>query len=115
MFVKKLKKIFVLFLSKEIMKLPHWTKVVSAGNILSHAGHKILGMNTVKVSLKVPYARTTARQEDNNFCVVNINIGPGECEWFGIPEDYWGAVYDLCDKNGVNYLNGRWWPSMKVI
>ena len=97
------------------MKLPPWTKVVSAGNILSHAGHQLLGMNTVKMSMKVPNARTTARQEHNNFCVVNINIGPGDCEWFGIPEDYWGAMYELCDKNGVNYLTGSWWPSMKDL
>ena len=97
------------------MKLPHWTKVVSAGNILSHAGHQLLGMNTVKMSMKVPCARTTARQEHNNFCVVNINIGPGDCEWFGVPEDYWGAMYELCDRNGVNYLDGRWWPSMNDL
>ena len=70
-------------------------------------------MNTVKMSMKVPGARNPAKQENNNFCAVNVNIGPGDCEWFGVPEDYWGALHDLCEKNGVNFLRGSWWPSMK--
>ncbi len=65
------------------------------------------------MSMKVPGARNPARQENNNFCAVNINIGPGDCEWFGVPEDYWGALYELCEKNGVNFLRGSWWPNMK--
>ena len=100
---------------QELMKLPHWTRVVSAGNMLSHLGYQLIGMNTVKMSMKVPGARTTAHQESNNFCCVNINIGPGDCEWFGVPENYWGAVCDLCEKNGVNYLRGNWWPNMKDL
>ena len=100
---------------QELMKLPHWTRVVSAGNMLSHMGYHILGMNTVKMSMKVPGSRTTAHQENNNFCSININIGPGDCEWFGVPEDYWGARYELCEKNGVNYSRGNWWPNMKDL
>lgn len=37
-------------------------------------------------------------QENNNFCSVNINIGPGDCEWFVIPENYWGVINDFCEK-----------------
>merc|ERR1719376_863391 len=72
-------------------------------------------MNTIKMSMKVPCARSLARQESNNFCAININIGPGDCEWFGVPEDYWGSLQELCDKNGVNYLHGSWWPNMKDL
>ena len=100
---------------QELMKLPHWTRVVSAGNMLSHMGYQLIGMNTIKMSMKVPCARSLARQESNNFCAININIGPGDCEWFGVPEDYWGALHELCDKNGVNYLHGDWWPNMKDL
>jgi len=100
---------------QEMVKLPHWTRVVSAGNMLSHIGYPLLGMNTVRMSMKVPSARTPAHQENNNFCAININIGPGDCEWFGVPEDYWGALYELCEKNGVNYLDGSWWPNMKDL
>merc|ERR1712130_302096 len=100
---------------QELMKLPHWTRVVSAGNMLSHLGYQLVGMNTIRMSMKVPCARTLAHQENNNFCAININIGPGDCEWFGVPEDYWGSLHDLCEKNTVNYLQGMWWPNMKDL
>lgn len=41
-------------------------------------------------------------QENNNFCSVNINIGPGDCEWFAVPEPYWGVINDFCEK----YVSG---------
>ncbi len=37
-------------------------------------------------------------QENNNFCSVNMNIGPGDCEWFAVPESYWGVINDFCEK-----------------
>lgn len=42
----------------ELSKLPSFTKVVSAGNLLSHIGHTILGMNSVQLYMKVPGSRT---------------------------------------------------------
>ena len=97
----------------ELTKLPSWARVVSAGNMLSHLGYQIHGMNTVKLTMKVPNARAPALQD--SFCVVNINIGPGDCEWFGVPFEYWGALKTLCDKNGVNYLHSQWWPTMQDL
>lgn len=38
---------------QELMKLPSWLRVVSAGNMLSHIGHQILGMNTIQLYMKV--------------------------------------------------------------
>ena len=32
---------------------------------------------------------------------VNMNIGPGDSEWFGVPDQYWGPLQELCEKNGV--------------
>ena len=107
--------ITLIYLLQELMKLPHWTRVVSAGNMLSHLGYQLVGMNTIRMSMKVPCARTMAHQEKNNFCAINLNIGPGDCEWFGVPEDYWGSLHDLCEKNTVNYLQGQWWPNMKDL
>lgn len=95
---------------QELMKLPAFARVVSAGNMLSHVGHVILGMNTVQLYMKVPGSRTPGHQENNNFCSININIGPGDCEWFAVPDAYWGAVCQLCEKNQINYLHGSWWP-----
>ncbi|XP_017776460.1 PREDICTED: histone demethylase UTY isoform X4 [Nicrophorus vespilloides] len=95
---------------QELMKLPAFARVVSAGNMLSHVGHVILGMNTVQLYMKVPGSRTPGHQENNNFCSININIGPGDCEWFAVPDAYWGAICALCEKNQINYLHGSWWP-----
>ena len=72
-----------------------------------------LGMNTVKLNMEVPNSRSPAEQE--SFCILNINIGPGNCEWFGVPFEYWGALKALCDKNGVNYLHSQWWPIMQDL
>ena len=97
----------------ELTKLPSWARVVSAGNMMSHLGYPIQGMNTVKLSMKVPNARSQALQD--SFCVININIGPGDCEWFGVGFEYWGALKASCDKNGVNYLHSQWWPNMQDL
>ena len=64
--------------------------------------------------MKVPGARTPGHQENNNMCSVNLNIGPGDCEWFAVDEPYWGIVHDVCEKHGVNYLIGSWWPILEV-
>ncbi|QQP38964.1 Uncharacterized protein FKW44_019694, partial [Caligus rogercresseyi] len=96
----------------ELMKLPSWLRVVSAGNMLSHLGYSIQGLNTVKLLMNVPQARLPARQEEVHFCSINLNIGPGDCEWFGVPEDYWGSLHALCEKHNVDYLSGNWWPHM---
>ncbi|KAG5261297.1 hypothetical protein AALO_G00302330 [Alosa alosa] len=95
---------------QELQKLPAFMRVASNGNMLSHVGHTILGMNTVQLYMKVPGSRTPGHQENNNFCSVNINIGPGDCEWFAVHENYWEAINDFCEKHGVDYLTGSWWP-----
>ncbi|XP_053979544.1 histone demethylase UTY isoform X1 [Hylaeus volcanicus] len=100
---------------QELMKLPAFARVVSAGNMLSHVGHVILGMNTVQLYMKVPGSRTPGHQENNNFCSININIGPGDCEWFAVPDAYWGVICTLCERNNINYLHGSWWPSLEDL
>lgn len=37
-------------------------------------------------------------QENNNFCSVNINIGPGDCEWFAVHDNYWEVISDFCER-----------------
>lgn len=96
----------------ELDKLPPFARVVSASNMLTHVGHSILGMNTVQLYMKVPGCRTPGHQENNNFCSVNINIGPGDCEWFGVPEEYWGPMAKLCAENSTNFVHGSWWPNL---
>lgn len=43
---------------QELQKLPAFMRVSSSGNMLSHVGHTILGMNTVQLYMKVPGSRT---------------------------------------------------------
>ncbi|KAG7311011.1 hypothetical protein JYU34_003864 [Plutella xylostella] len=99
----------------ELQKLPAFARVASAANMLSHVGHVILGMNTVQLYMKVPGSRTPGHQENNNFCSININIGPGDCEWFGVPDAYWGGVNELCARHGLSYLHGSWWPDPEEL
>ena len=35
---------------------------------------------------------------------MNINIGPGDSEWFGVPDEYWGAVQEQCEINKVRNI-----------
>ncbi|KAJ0061801.1 hypothetical protein NL108_012451 [Boleophthalmus pectinirostris] len=100
---------------QELLKLPAFMRVESSNNMLSHVGHTILGMNTVQLYMKVPGSRTPGHQENNNFCSVNINIGPGDCEWFAVHENYWESINKFCEKHGVDYLTGSWWPVLEDL
>ena len=82
----------------ELQKLPEWLRPRSSKNMLSALSFPVQGMNTVQVYMKVPGSRTPAHQENNNFCSVNINAGPGETEWFATPFSMWGFLDDCCKK-----------------
>ncbi|KAK1798091.1 hypothetical protein P4O66_000586 [Electrophorus voltai] len=75
-----------------------------------------VGRTQHAVSLHLELRHTTAgHQENNNFCSVNINIGPGDCEWFAVPEPYWGVMSEFCEKNNINFLMGSWWPNLEDL
>lgn len=50
----------------ELMKLPAYLRVVSAGNMLSHVGHVILGMNTVQLYMKVTKYNSVVQQSPSS-------------------------------------------------
>ena len=64
-------------------------RIVSKRNMLSYIGYDVLGCNTPQIYLKVPGCRTGGHQENSNVCSININIGPGDCEWYGVNKNYW--------------------------
>ncbi|RNA03511.1 lysine-specific demethylase, partial [Brachionus plicatilis] len=99
----------------EMAKLPPFMRFVSSANMLSHVGYKVYGVNTMQMYLKVPGCRTPGHQENNNFCSLNLNIGPGDCEWFGVHEKHWKTMESLCDKNKVDYLTESWWPDLEQV
>ncbi|XP_031554855.1 lysine-specific demethylase 6A-like isoform X2 [Actinia tenebrosa] len=100
---------------QELNKLPQFIRVVAPNNLLSHFGHTILGMNSVQLYMKIPGSRTPGHQENNCLCAVNMNIGPGDCEWFATPSEYWGVIHNLCEKHGINFLTGSWWPVLEEL
>ncbi|KAG8189478.1 hypothetical protein JTE90_018130 [Oedothorax gibbosus] len=100
---------------QELAKLPPFLRVVSAGNMLSHLGHTVLGVNSIQLYMKVPGSRTPAHQENNNFSSVNLNVGPNDCIWFGIAEEYWGVLHQMCERNNLNFLHGSWWPILQEL
>lgn len=101
---------------KELEKLPEFLQVNCPGqNMLNHIGHDVFGVNTVQLYMKVPGSRTPGHQENNNFCSVNVNIGPGSCEWFCVPANYWGVLLRMCQDRRIDYLNGSWWPDLQDL
>ena len=63
-------------------------------------------------SARMSHARPPREQL---ICSLNINIGPGDCEWFGVDGRYWSRIESLCTRNNVNYLTGAWWPNLSEL
>lgn len=82
----------------------HQVRVQSFKSILKNQIHFnlvkkfLLDMIKFKIWNECDLFILVGHQENNNFCSVNINIGPGDCEWFAVPESYWGVIHNLCEK-----------------
>ncbi|GMR32274.1 hypothetical protein PMAYCL1PPCAC_02469, partial [Pristionchus mayeri] len=59
--------------------------------------------------------RTMAHCEDGCLPSINLCIGEGSSEWFGIPHDYIYAFEELCKEKGVDYLKENVWPDAGEI
>ncbi|KAI6218463.1 JmjC domain protein [Aphelenchoides besseyi] len=93
----------------ELQKLPPFLKVHDKSNFLSYLS-LIKGMNSAQFYMKIKNCRTPAHLENNTFCSVNLNIGQGDCEWFGIPYEYYPIVDEMCKQKKLNFLSSAWWP-----
>jgi len=82
----------------EIAKLPACVGVNTPGDMLRTYGHIIPGMNQPQLYMKVHGCKTTGHQENCNFCSININVGPGDCEWFVVDAAHWNTVSLLCTR-----------------
>lgn len=82
------------------------------GDLLRRLGYTVLGMNTVQMYLKVTGSRTPGHQENNNFCSVNLSLGPGNCEWFCVDPKYWPQMAKMCQARGLDFLTESWWPDL---
>ncbi|WKY14132.1 hypothetical protein Q1695_000018 [Nippostrongylus brasiliensis] len=100
---------------QELAKMPPFCRIIAGCNMLSHLGHTVLGMNTTQLYMKVPGSRTPAHQENNCFASININVGPGDCEWFGCPYEYWGVIDRMCRERDLDFLKGSFWPNFEDL
>uniref|UniRef100_A0A0N5AKW0 JmjC domain-containing protein n=1 Tax=Syphacia muris TaxID=451379 RepID=A0A0N5AKW0_9BILA len=99
----------------ELSKLPPFCRPAAGCNMLTHLGHSVVGMSNVQLYLKVPGSRTPGHQEDNCLASVNINIGPGDCEWFAVSYEYWGLMRKMLKKRDLDFLKGSWWPNYEDL
>uniref|UniRef100_A0A1I7Y2W8 JmjC domain-containing protein n=1 Tax=Steinernema glaseri TaxID=37863 RepID=A0A1I7Y2W8_9BILA len=100
---------------RELEKMPGFCRLTSPCNMLTHLGHTVLGMNTVQLYMKVPGSRTPGHQENNCFASINVNIGPGDCEWFGVAYEYWPQIDEMCKRRNLDFLKGAWWPNYEDL
>lgn len=101
----------------ELRKLPDFLRVADAADMLSQCEEELLGMNRAQMYFKVngcrtpgahahfhqctarthtPFFTTKGHQENNDFCSVNINIGPGDCLWYGVDAAHAREMDALC-------------------
>lgn len=99
----------------ELNKLPPFIKCVSASNMLTHIGVFIPGVNTTAMSMHVPGCRTLGNGIPNNFCSVNINVGPGDYEWCATSPEYGSIIARLCNRNGFEFDGKNWWPKLSDL
>ncbi|NXV24722.1 KDM6B demethylase, partial [Cepphus grylle] len=89
---------------QELLKLPAFMRVSSTGNMLSHVGHTILGMNTVQLYMKVPGSRTPGERGHGD--TGGHPAGGGDTHRWGHHRGY---------GHGVDYLTGSWWPILEDL
>lgn len=99
----------------ELDKLPHFIRCVSASNMLTHLGAVIPDINSVAMGMHVPGCRVLGNKTPGGFCPVNINIGPGDYEWFAVPAEYAKVFTRVCNKYGFEFEDDNWWPRLNDL
>ncbi|TNN79114.1 Lysine-specific demethylase 6A [Liparis tanakae] len=94
---------------QELSKLPAFARVVSAGNLLSHVGHTILGMNTVQLYMKVPGSRTPV-----NITIERNSTSSDSRVFKSRLRSDAGHIGDGT-RNNINFLMGSWWPNLEDL
>lgn len=91
---------------------------------MSHSGLAFDGINRVQEYFKAPGSRTGAHIETAALYSVNINIGPGSCDWYGVAPEHAGHLEKLIERkfpmnvgeDGEGSIYGvKPWPSLKDL
>ena len=99
--------------------MPAWLRPNEPSSDLLAYCHQLLGMNRAQMYVKVAGCRTPAHQENNDFCAVNVNFGPGDCTWWAVDTGSDAQVAQqievMCSEYGHNYFTGSWWPNEEEL
>lgn len=99
----------------ELNKLPSFIKCVSASNMLTHIGCSTPGLNTISIGMHVPNCKMLGLRAVNNFCSVNVNVGPGDYEWCATSAEYGNILTRLCNRQGFELDGKNWWPQLNDL
>ena len=99
----------------ELSKLPSWLYCQTQDDVLHHVRKQIPGMTTPQMFIKVPGVWTAAHEENNQFRSINVNHGPGPCEWAGVAAKHVPRLRQLILEThqiDIYKEEGRWMPPL---
>ena len=103
---------------KELRKLPPWLYCQTNEDLLRYCRKPIPGMTSPQMYVKVPGVWTAAHEENNQFRSVNVNHGPGPCEWAGIAAKHTPRLRELILAShniDIYKEEGRWVPPLDYL
>ena len=102
----------------ELRKLPPWLYCQTNEDLLRFCRKPIPGMTSPQMYVKVPGVWTAAHEENNQFRSVNVNHGPGPCEWAGIASKHTPRLRELVLAShniDIYKEEGRWVPPLDYL
>lgn len=103
---------------RELQKLPPWLYCQTSEDLLRYCRRQIPGMTSPQMYIKVPGVWTAAHEENNQFRSVNVNHGPGPCEWAGIAAIHTPRLRQLVlESHNIDIYKeeGRWVPPLDYL
>ncbi|EFO98102.1 hypothetical protein CRE_15266 [Caenorhabditis remanei] len=88
--------------NEEIKKFPTFLRPNGDGTLLNYSREVIGGLNKPQCYAKPPGARTSPHTENNSLSSVNLNLGPGNCEWLAVPPEQSGKFQNEVAKELKN-------------
>jgi len=82
-------------------------------DLLSLLRQHVPGMDLPQLYMKVPGVWTGGHEENNRFRSININHGPGDCEWWAVEGGYTNRVRQaVLREEGIDIFatEGQWMP-----
>jgi hypothetical protein len=102
----------------ELSKLPSWLYCQTKDDVLHLLRKQIPGMTTPQMFIKVPGVWTAAHEENNQFRSINVNHGPGPCEWAGVAARHVPRLRQLIlSSHNIDIYKeeGRWMPPLDYM